>query len=170
MGLKIVSNELVKWFQVASFFLKVSKGSAGPYQVAHSLRGSAGLATGECLLGRRAWGKSAEPGPAPALVHLSAHLHSTPSPLPLGMGRRVSCTHARWSCSGMCQVPGKGRCCGDSFFNIRGRYLGPQRQGISVGFPTDHRILKDYYLGWTRSRMNTKDSASLPTAWSEFCQ
>lgn len=47
LGLKIVSNELVKWFQVASFFLEVCKGSAGWYQVAHSLRGWAGPATGE---------------------------------------------------------------------------------------------------------------------------
>lgn len=116
----------------------------------------------ECLLGGRAWGKSTEPGPALALVRLSAHLCNAPSPLLLRMGRQVPCTRARRSCSGMCQVPGKGRCSGDSFFNIPRRYLRPQRQGISVGLPTVHRIFKDYYLGWARSRMNTKDSASLP--------
>lgn len=84
------------------------------------------------------WGnsgdRSAEPGPVLALVSLSAHLYSTPSPVLLGMERQAHVP-----------MPG-GHAWGSTKYQESAVVIasssprevpGPKRQGTSVGLPID---------------------------------
>lgn len=95
---------------VPSAFLlpEASKGPAGHYQVAHSLRGQLAWQwkSSECLLKGKAQSKSAEQDPALALVSLNVHLCNTPNPLLLRMGKQALHAHAMVM---LCDVPSSRR-------------------------------------------------------------